>query len=77
MVDTVLYIGGFELPDRNAAAQRVFGIANALRKLGYNVVFLNALKSCENKQEEKRALENLANEYAKKIMMCKSGIRRN
>lgn len=34
-------------------------------------------ESLENKQEEKRALENLANEYAKKIMMCKSGIRRN
>lgn len=34
-------------------------------------------ESLENKQEEKRALENLANEYAKKIMMCKSEIRRN
>ena len=34
-------------------------------------------ESLENKQEEKRALENLANEYEKKIMMCKSGIRRN
>ena len=32
-------------------------------------------ESLENKQEEKRALENLANEYAKKIMMCKSEIR--
>lgn len=34
-------------------------------------------ENLKNKQEEKSALENLANEYAKKIMMCKSGIRRN
>ena len=30
---TVLYIGGFELPDKNAAAQRVVGIAKSLRDL--------------------------------------------
>jgi len=53
MADTVLYIGGFELPDRNAAAQRVVGIAKAIRELGYNVVFLNALKSCDHEQEKK------------------------
>ena len=41
---TVLYIGGFELPDKNAAAQRVVGIANGFRTLGYQVVFLNSLK---------------------------------
>lgn len=37
----VLYIGGFELPDKNAAAQRVVGNAHALRTLGYEVIFLN------------------------------------
>lgn len=42
---TILYIGGFELPDKNAAAQRVIGIAKCLRDLGYRVVFINALKS--------------------------------
>lgn len=40
---TILYVGGFQLPDKNAAALRVVGNAKALRKLGYNVVFLNAL----------------------------------
>lgn len=37
----ILYIGGFELPDKNAAAQRVVGIAKALRDLGHEVYFLN------------------------------------
>lgn len=40
----VLYIGGFELPDKNAAAQRVIGIAKSLRDAGYEVRFINALK---------------------------------
>jgi glycosyltransferase involved in cell wall biosynthesis len=40
----ILYIGGFELPDRNAAAQRVIGIAKSLRDSGYKVRFINALK---------------------------------
>ena len=43
----VLYIGGFELPDKNAAAQRVVGNAYALKTLGYDVVFLNKTK-CKN-----------------------------
>lgn len=50
--DRVLYIGGFELPDRNAAAQRVVGIAKSLRQLGYAVTFLNALKKGGNQQPE-------------------------
>ena len=37
---TVLYVGGFILPDKNAAAQRVVGIAKILRDIGYNVVFM-------------------------------------
>jgi len=46
---TVLYIGGFELPDKNAAAQRVVGIAKGLRELQYEVVFLNSVKNKDNK----------------------------
>lgn len=42
---TILYIGGFEMPDRNAAAHRVLGNAKALRELGYKVVFLSVDKS--------------------------------
>ena len=48
----ILYIGGFELPDRNAAAQRVIGIAKGLRELGYEVVFLNSIKNSERSDEE-------------------------
>lgn len=36
---TVLYVGGFELPDKNAAAHRVLNNAKILREIGYNVVF--------------------------------------
>ena len=36
----VLYLGGFELPDRNAAAHRVLANGKLLRDLGYEVVFL-------------------------------------
>lgn len=43
MKKTVLYIGGFQLPDKNAAALRVLGNAKILKELGYRVVFLNAL----------------------------------
>lgn len=47
MPKRILYIGGFELPDRNAAAQRVVGIAKGFRALGHEVVFLNSLKKYE------------------------------
>jgi glycosyltransferase involved in cell wall biosynthesis len=36
----LLYIGGFELPDKNAAAQRVISNAKAFNALGFKVVFL-------------------------------------
>lgn len=35
----ILYIGGFEMPDKNAAAQRVLSIAKALRENGYDTQF--------------------------------------
>lgn len=35
----ILYIGGFEMPDGNAAAQRVLAIAKALR-MDYDITFL-------------------------------------
>lgn len=37
---TIIYIGGFELPDKNAAAHRVIANGKALSELGYNVVFI-------------------------------------
>ncbi|MFT9486558.1 MAG: glycosyltransferase [Tepidibacillus sp.] len=42
---TVLYIGGFELPDKNAAAHRVLNNGKILRELGYNVIFIDVDKS--------------------------------
>lgn len=36
---TVLYVGGFELPDKNAAAHRVMNNALLINELGYDVVF--------------------------------------
>ncbi|WP_304137051.1 glycosyltransferase [Mesonia mobilis] len=40
MTKKVLYIGGFELPDKNAAAHRVLNNAKALRELGYESIFV-------------------------------------
>ncbi|PLR85059.1 hypothetical protein CVD25_00410 [Bacillus canaveralius] len=38
---TIIYIGGFELPDKNAAAHRVLNIGKILRELDYNVVYIS------------------------------------
>jgi glycosyltransferase involved in cell wall biosynthesis len=45
--DTIIYIGGFELPDKNAAAQRVMANAKIFRDLGYNVIFIGFNKSLQ------------------------------
>lgn len=44
---SVLYVGGFTLPDGNAAAHRVVANARILRRLGYGVVFLNYSKATD------------------------------
>lgn len=41
----ILYVGGFELPDKNAAAHRVIGNAKAFRELRYMVDFLGVSKT--------------------------------
>lgn len=41
----VLYIGGFELPDKNAAAQRVMSNAKLLRQMGFEVSFIGYTKT--------------------------------
>lgn len=46
---TIIYIGGFELPDKNAAAHRVLNNGKIFRDLGYNVVFIGIDKSLEAK----------------------------
>lgn len=42
---TVAYVGGFEMPDRNAAAHRVKNNARILAELGYDVVFCGVDKT--------------------------------
>lgn len=42
---TILYVGGFELPDKNAAAHRVLSNGKILRELGYKVVFIGVDKT--------------------------------
>ena len=48
MSKSVLYLGGFELPDKNAAAQRVMANAKLLREMGFEVSFIGISKNIEN-----------------------------
>ena len=43
----ILYIGGFNLPDKNAAAQRVVANAKILRELGYEVSLVGMTRDKE------------------------------
>ena len=47
LMKKVLYIGGFEMPDKNAAAQRVLSIAKALREFGFCTQFYGVTGSNE------------------------------
>ena len=49
---TVAYIGGFEMPDRNAAAHRVKNNARILSELGYDVVFCGVDKTIPKDADE-------------------------
>lgn len=42
------------MPDKNAAAQRVVGIAKGLREIGFEVIFVNLLKNFDGKFVEKK-----------------------
>ncbi len=43
----IIYVGAFELPNKNAAAHRVISNGKILRELGYEVVFLGVNKSID------------------------------
>lgn len=47
----ILYIGGFELPDRNAAAHRVLSNGKILREIGYDVVYIDIDKNMEYNEQ--------------------------
>lgn len=51
---TVIYIGGFELPDKNAAAPRVLNNAKIFRDLDYHVVLIGMGAGCEAAIEKSR-----------------------
>lgn len=42
----ILYIGGFKLPDKNAAAHRVINTAKIMKLLGHEVIFFNLDDNC-------------------------------
>lgn len=48
---TIIYIGGFELPDKNAAAHRVLANAKGFRDLGYEIVLVGVNKSIESNMQ--------------------------
>ncbi len=53
----VVYIGSFELPDKDAAAHRVLGIAKALRECGNRVYFVGADRSGKVSSDSRNILE--------------------
>ena len=54
---TILYIGGFEMPDKNAAAHRVMNNAKALRDVGYDVIFCGIDYSISSNLKEPVSIE--------------------
>lgn len=71
---TILYIGGFELPDKNAAAQRVVSNAKALRDLGYRIVFIDIDRSIEKPVLETKSecfgFERYSMRYTNRRLIC-------
>jgi len=57
---TIIYIGGFELPDKNAAAQRVLANSKIFRDLGFDVVLIGIdkmLQSNNNIENTQKVVE--------------------
>ena len=52
MRDTVLYVGGFGLPDRSASALRALGNAAALREAGFRVVIAGKFQNIPDAGEQ-------------------------
>lgn len=44
----IVYVGGFEMPDKNAAAQRVLANAMTLREMGYDIAFIGPTRDRSN-----------------------------
>lgn len=64
---TVIYIGGFELPDKNAAANRVVANAKIFRDLGYSTILVGIDKEDRFTYSLE---ENRFNEYTYQNNVC-------
>lgn len=63
----ILYIGGFELPDKNAAAQRVLSNAKLLREMGFEVTFMGISKDIHNAPAEVEEFKSIPVPYPTNI----------
>lgn len=85
---TIIYFGGFELPDKNAAAQRVISISKSLRDMGYKVDLYGSSKNLfeadrivtlENNLQDiimrEQAYPRNIKQWIKYLIMCQSQIR--
>lgn len=64
----IIYIGGFEMPDKNAAAQRVVANAMTLQELGYEVSFIGPTKDSANVVREFNGFKCEYIDYPQKIL---------
>lgn len=59
----ILYFGGFELPDKNAAAHRVLNNAKALRGRGYKVILCGVSKDSRGRLFERKDVQGFETYY--------------
>ncbi|MEY8686519.1 glycosyltransferase family 4 protein [Bacteroides sp. AN502(2024)] len=64
MSKSILYLGGFELPDKNAAAQRVMANAKLLQEMDFEVSFIGISKDIKNAPKEVNGFESNPIPYA-------------
>lgn len=62
---SIVYIGGFELPDKNAAAHRVVQNGKILSSLGYEVVFCGVDRSIDKTYDEINEIDGFRSSPAK------------
>lgn len=67
MKKRILYLGGFELPDKNAAAQRVMTNAKLLREMGYEVIFMGISKDIAHAPQMVDGFESRPIAYATSV----------
>lgn len=85
---TIIYFGGFELPDKNAAAQRVVSISKSLRDFGYKVILYGSNKNLfeddgivilesnlQGIKMREQAYPRHIKQWIKYLIMCQSQIR--